>query len=245
MRPAKRVAGQKTASRNFFRAPSKPRRETAPQVSGTHLESRSYRYVFVSGCVVAPNNAVDTALMNIGMAMGVQVASTQDDLALAALINSNKKVVLSIKTQATGTQSGLPVGTHSWLEVRVFDGNKLVATQTFATYGNENGAQHVRGLNVNTELTPGRYDATQGRATTLDRDQIVSLFTYIDSTKAQGSNAWALSNSCAGFASTGWNLVTGETLTDTQAGSRGYPTPRGLGNGLNQLNGGTDWGVKH
>jgi len=56
-RPAKRVAGQKTASRNFFRAPPKPRRENRSQVTGTHLESRTYRYVFVSGCVVAPDSA--------------------------------------------------------------------------------------------------------------------------------------------------------------------------------------------
>ena len=56
-RPAKRVAGRKTAPRNFFRAPSKPRRELLPQVTGTHLESRTYRYVFAPGCVVGPNNA--------------------------------------------------------------------------------------------------------------------------------------------------------------------------------------------
>ena len=55
-RPAKRAAGRKTASRIFFRAPSKPRRELLPQVTGTHLESRSYRYVFAPGCVVAPNS---------------------------------------------------------------------------------------------------------------------------------------------------------------------------------------------
>jgi hypothetical protein len=56
-RPAKRVAGRKTAPRNFFRATPKPRRELLPQVTGTHLESRTYRYVFAPGCVVAPNNA--------------------------------------------------------------------------------------------------------------------------------------------------------------------------------------------
>ena len=56
-RPAKRVAGRKTAPRIFFRATPKPRQETAPQVTGTHLESRSYRYVFAPGCVVAPNSA--------------------------------------------------------------------------------------------------------------------------------------------------------------------------------------------
>ena len=55
-RPAKRAAGQKTAPRNFFRAPSKPRRENRSQVTGTHLESRTYRYVFAPGCVVAPNS---------------------------------------------------------------------------------------------------------------------------------------------------------------------------------------------
>jgi hypothetical protein len=55
-RPAKRVAGRKTASRIFFRATPKPRLENRAQVTGTHLESRTYRYVFAPGCVVGPNN---------------------------------------------------------------------------------------------------------------------------------------------------------------------------------------------
>jgi len=59
-RPAKRVAGQKTAPRNFSRATPKPRRELLPQVTGTHLESRTYRYVFAPGCVVAPNSTATT-----------------------------------------------------------------------------------------------------------------------------------------------------------------------------------------
>lgn len=65
-RPAKRAAGRKTASRIFFRAPSKPRRELLPQVTGTHLESRSYRYVFAPGCVVAPNSAALTFNSQLG-----------------------------------------------------------------------------------------------------------------------------------------------------------------------------------
>lgn len=55
--PAKRVAGQKTAPRDFFRAAPKTRLAPLSQVTETHQESCSYRYVFVSGCVVAPNSA--------------------------------------------------------------------------------------------------------------------------------------------------------------------------------------------
>jgi hypothetical protein len=54
-RPAKCVAGSKTASRKIFSAPSNPRLENAPQVTNTHQESVTYVFDFASGCVVAPN----------------------------------------------------------------------------------------------------------------------------------------------------------------------------------------------
>ena len=94
-RPAKRVAGQKTASRNFFRVPLKPRRELLPQVTGTHLESRTYRYVFAPGCVVGPHrvptvtigsvqfvefltpSAADTTYIN-GVPLGTSNVATGD-----------------------------------------------------------------------------------------------------------------------------------------------------------------------
>jgi hypothetical protein len=53
-RPAKCVAGSKTASRKIFSAPSNPRLENAPQVTNTHQESVTYVFDFASGCVVAP-----------------------------------------------------------------------------------------------------------------------------------------------------------------------------------------------
>jgi hypothetical protein len=58
-RPAKRVAGQKTASRNFFSAAPKTCPEIAPQVTHTHQESLTYVFVFVSGCVSAPNSGAN------------------------------------------------------------------------------------------------------------------------------------------------------------------------------------------
>jgi hypothetical protein len=55
-RPVHRGAGQKLAS-GFFRSRPAPRaRKVAPQITATHLESRTYRYVFAPGCVVAPNS---------------------------------------------------------------------------------------------------------------------------------------------------------------------------------------------
>ncbi len=60
-RPAKRVAGQKTAPRIFFAAPSKTHPETATQSVGTHLESVTYVYDFAPGCAVAPNSEVGGA----------------------------------------------------------------------------------------------------------------------------------------------------------------------------------------
>lgn len=56
-RPAKRLAGQKTAPGIFFAAPPKTHPETVTQVTNTHQESATYVFVFVPGCAVAPNNA--------------------------------------------------------------------------------------------------------------------------------------------------------------------------------------------
>jgi len=65
-RPAQRLAGQKLAS-GFFRSRPAPRaRKVAPQITGTHQESRSYRYVFAPGCVVAPNSAALTFNSQLG-----------------------------------------------------------------------------------------------------------------------------------------------------------------------------------
>jgi hypothetical protein len=61
-RPANRLAGPKTASRKFFSRPSILRPELLPQVTETHQESLTYVFVFVSGCVVAPNSAGGSAL---------------------------------------------------------------------------------------------------------------------------------------------------------------------------------------
>ena len=55
-RPANRLAGRKTASRNFFRTPSKSRLETATQTLGTHQENYVWAYDFASGCAVAPKS---------------------------------------------------------------------------------------------------------------------------------------------------------------------------------------------
>ena len=94
-RPAKRVAGQKTASRNFFRATPKPRRETAPQATGTHLESRTYRYVFAPGCVVAPNSG-ETGASIANNAFG----NTTN-------MNCAPTSIRTIVTTATGTDPGI------------------------------------------------------------------------------------------------------------------------------------------
>ena len=56
-RPAKRLAGRKTAPGIFFVPVPKTRPETVTQVTNPHQESATYVFVFVSGCAVAPNNA--------------------------------------------------------------------------------------------------------------------------------------------------------------------------------------------
>jgi hypothetical protein len=57
-RPAKRLAGQKTAPGIFFAAPPKTHRETPSQSLGTHQESVTYVFVFAPGCAVAPNSGL-------------------------------------------------------------------------------------------------------------------------------------------------------------------------------------------
>ena len=56
-RPAKRVAGQKTAPRKIFSAAPKTRRENASQTLGTHQKNSVFAYDFASGCAVGPNSA--------------------------------------------------------------------------------------------------------------------------------------------------------------------------------------------
>jgi hypothetical protein len=63
-RPAKRVAGPKTASRIFFRAPPKTRPETATQTLGTHQETWVWAYDFAPGCAVAPNRTEEKKIEN-------------------------------------------------------------------------------------------------------------------------------------------------------------------------------------
>jgi len=55
-RPAKRVAGQKTASRIFFRTAPKTRQENVTQTLGTHQENWFCGYDFALGYTVAPNS---------------------------------------------------------------------------------------------------------------------------------------------------------------------------------------------
>ena len=57
-RPAKRVAGQKTAPRKIFSAAPKTRRENASQTLGTHQKNSVFAYDFASGCAVGPNSEV-------------------------------------------------------------------------------------------------------------------------------------------------------------------------------------------
>ncbi|MGH8020206.1 MAG: hypothetical protein ACREIA_18395, partial [Opitutaceae bacterium] len=61
-RPAKRVAGQKTASGIFFAVPSKTHLETATQTLGTHQRNSVFAYDFASGCAVAPNSGSTNGL---------------------------------------------------------------------------------------------------------------------------------------------------------------------------------------
>jgi len=55
-RPAKRVAGQKTAPRKIFSRPSILRPANATQTLGTHQANYLWAYDFASGCAVAPNS---------------------------------------------------------------------------------------------------------------------------------------------------------------------------------------------
>jgi len=55
-RPAKRLAGRKTAPGIFFVPVPKTRPETVTQVTNPHQERATYVFVFVSGCAVGPNS---------------------------------------------------------------------------------------------------------------------------------------------------------------------------------------------
>ena len=89
-RPVHRCAGRRLAS-GFFRSRPAPRaRKVAPQVTGTHLESRSYRFVFAPGCVVAPNNpgTISAGPSNTGLfVLGVTDGAKQLGSSLLALAN--------------------------------------------------------------------------------------------------------------------------------------------------------------
>jgi hypothetical protein len=56
-RPAKRTAGQKTASGIFFAAPPKTRPESRSQTLGLHQQNSVFAYDFASGCAVDPNTS--------------------------------------------------------------------------------------------------------------------------------------------------------------------------------------------
>ena len=60
-RPEKRPAGRKTAPGIFFDPAPETHRESASQVTTTHLESATYVFVFVPGCAVDPNSGGTTS----------------------------------------------------------------------------------------------------------------------------------------------------------------------------------------
>ena len=93
---------------------------------------------------------------------------------------------------------------HSWIEYQ-----KNGTTTTYGTYGNNNGAQGVKGLNINTELN---YPKGETRGAHIDADQEVKMMNTIDRYKSMGEAAWTYPNPCSSFACNVWYSATGENL---------------------------------
>jgi hypothetical protein len=97
---------------------------------------------------------------------------------------------------------------HSWIEYYHENSSSRV---TFGTYGNNNGAQGVKGLNRNSELA---YPSSASRSAYLNDHQEMLLMDYIIKVKASGEDGWSYLSPCSDFASDAWKAVTGEQLQD-------------------------------
>jgi len=117
---------------------------------------------------------------------------------------------------------------HAWLTFTTVDGT----TYTYGTWGNDNGAQQVYGVNEDTELS---FTSTAQRSAYLDADAAEEFSSYVSNMIAQGPDAWSWSWPCSGFASVGWFIGTHEYLDPTQGGLINSPT--NLQNAINTANG--------
>ena len=139
---------------------------------------------------------------------------------------------LEINTYLTGT--GETTDGHAWLTFTP-DGGQ---TMTYGTYGNNNGAQGVVGVNEDSELY-GSPTAT--RTTHLNADQAAALSYFISVQISYGSSAWNFVAPCSSFASGGWEAGTGEYLNPSSGGV--LSTPTNLQNAIRDANGGQNSGV--
>ncbi len=103
-------------------------------------------------------------------------------------------------TDGTGSTSG-----HSWVEYKKDNGG----TTTYGTYGNNNGAQRVKGLNINSEL---QYPNGSSRKIHINDNQEKAMFCKIKSFKNKGEKGWTMLNPCSSFACQVWKETTGESL---------------------------------
>jgi RHS repeat-associated protein len=128
----------------------------------------------------------------------------------------------------SGPSSGATDG-HAWITFTTDAG----VTYTYGTWGNQNGLQHVLGVNENTELM---LAPSSSLTTHLTAGQGGILASYIASEIGDGTSAWSMTFPCSGFASAAWNAATGQNLDPTKGGLLDDPT--NLQNAINAANGG-------
>lgn len=112
-----------------------------------------------------------------------------------------------LKIHSNASEGGL-FG-HSWIEYCPMDGVPV----TYGTWGNHPD-DGPNGLRENLELgRQGEYC----RATFINAQQAIKLFTTIASYRAAGADAWSLAHPCSAFAAETWEAVTGEHLVHRNA----------------------------
>ena len=140
-------------------------------------------------------------------------------------------LVINTVVDSSSSDPSSAVGGHAWLEFTTDDG----VTYPYGTYGNDNGAQHVHGVNEDSELP---LSSTANRSEHISADQARHLSLYIADMIRQGPGAWSAAWPCSGFAAVGWNLTTGENLDPSYHGILNSPT--NLQGAIVNANGGTN-----
>ena len=166
-RPAQRLAGQKLAS-GFFRSRPAPRaRKVAPQITGTHQESRSYRYVFAPGCVVAPNSV--TVALGLAIAPAAS-SSTFLETAATTVVEAGSATAVKLLAGAAALLVPTPMGSDDQVtqNTKLFPVFNVYQSSTPAVYQLDQYAIEVRGQPfLLTRADPAttylrRQDALQG-----------------------------------------------------------------------------------